>query len=283
MNKSKLLFFLFVILMFTKLFGQQADTCQAKIKWFPSSLNIQPFTANFLEPRAGVSYLVNADRLRLDIGTSHDLYRITWNNKTLSFGGDLFTFTRLRSEANFKFPVETIDYFFGINSGYKIIDDNEEYGFRFRLSHISAHLVDGRFDELNLDWRNNLLPFVYSREFVELFPFYKIDNFRGYVSFTYLFHVIPANIGKEIYQVGFDYYLVSFLGKNISPFIADDYKINKTENYNGNNIFMIGIKFGRYTGQGFSIIYSYYSGKSIHGEYYDMNEYYSSIGINLDL
>ncbi len=277
-------FFLsFILTVFFITAFNQYSPAQTKTEWFPSGLNIQPFTANFLEPRAGVSYLLNQKKLRLDIGTSHDIYKMSWGDKTLSFGADLFTFTRLRSESDFKFPVETIDYFFGINSGYKITDGDTQYGFRFRLSHISAHLVDGRFNEQDFTWRDNLLPFVYSREFVELFPFYKIDNFRGYIGLTYLFHVIPSNIGRGIYQAGFDYYLDSYFGKNISPFIADDYKINKTEEYNGNNTFMLGIKFGRYDGKGFSIIYTYYSGKSVHGQYYDLNEYYSSLGINLDL
>ena len=275
--RTKVILSLFLIFYSVSIFSQ------TKEEWFPSGLNIQPFTANLLEPRAGFSSLINQSRVRLDIGTSRDIFRIEKNNSVLSFGADLFTFTRLRNEAHFKFPVETIDYFFGVNSGYKIIDNNSEYGFRFRLSHISAHIVDGRFDVQSFGWRNDLLPFVYSREFVEIFPFYKTGDLRVYAGLTYLFHVIPDGIGRGIYQVGFDYYYTSFPLKGITPFVANDFKITKTEKYNGNNIFVAGIKFGNNNGNGFSILYSHYSGKSIHGEYYNINENYSSIGINLDL
>lgn len=256
---------------------------QTKVEWFPAGLNIQPFTANFLEPRAGTSYLLNEKRLRLDIGTSSDIYRIESGNSVLSFGGDLFTFTRLRSENNFRFPVETIDYFFGLNSGYKITEGDRQYGFRFRLSHISAHLVDGRYDSPSNSWRENLKPFVYSREFIEFFPFYKIGGFRTYAGLTYLFHVIPNNIGRGIYQLGFDYYFPSLISKNISPFFADDFKVSSAGKFYGNNILCGGIKFGKYDSKGFSILLSYYSGKSVHGEYYNINESYASFGINLDL
>ena len=256
---------------------------QTKEEWFPSKLNIQPFTANLLEARSGANYLLSQKKLRLDIGSSQDIYRIESGNSVLSFGADIFTFTRLRSENNFRFPVETIDYFFGVNSGYKIIKDNVQYGFRFRLSHISAHLVDGRYDGASNTWRENLIPFVYSREFVELFPFYKIDSFRMYAGLTYLFHVIPNTIGKGIYQIGLDYYLPSLISKNISPFFADDFKISRIDKFFGNNIFKAGIKFGKYDSNGFSIVFGYYSGKSIHGLFYYLSEHYATIGINIDL
>ena len=275
MRKLLILSFLFFISSFIQ--------SQTKEIWFPNGLNIRPFTANILEPRAGVSYLINQDKLRLDIGTSSDIYKIVSKNHILSFGADIFTYTRLRSENNFRFPVETIDYFFGLNSGYKVLDGNKQYGFRFRFSHISAHLVDGRFDKTSGEWRDSLQPFVYSREFFELLPFYQINSLRFYAGMTYLFHVIPSTIGREIYQAGFDYFADSFISKNISPFIADDFKLSKLDTYSGNNIFMAGIKFGKYNGKGFSLIYSYISGKSIQGELFNLNESYSSIGFNVDL
>ncbi len=270
--------FSFILCMFSAaLFGQ------TKTAWFPSGLNIRPFTANTLETRVGSLYLLNQKRLQLNIGTSSDIYREEYGDKTLSFGADMFTFTRLRSENNFRFPVETIDYFFGVNFGYKIVKEDKQYGFRLRVSHISAHIVDGRYNAADASWRDNLLPFVYSREFIEAMPFYQIGTFRGYAGFTYLFHVIPNVIGKEIYQAGFDYYWTSFPSKVFTPFVAYDFRVNKIEKYTGNNTLMAGIKFGRYDANGFSVILSYYSGKSIHGEYFNLSEHYASFGINMDL
>lgn len=279
---AAILKYVIMVLLLSAFYCTQANS-QTNGEWFPSGLNIRPFTANILEARDGVSYLTNADKLRLDIGTSNDIYRISRDNSVLSFGADLFTFTRLRSENNFRFPVETIDYFFGLNSGYKIIDGDNKYGFRFRFSHISAHLVDGRFDKSSGSWLSNYQPFVYSREFFELLPFYQFNTLRVYAGMTYLIHVIPDGIGKEIYQAGFDYYFTLFPLKSIVPFAADDFKLSQIGSYFGNNIFMAGIKFGEYNRKGFKIYYSYTSGKSIHGELYNIFENYSSVGFNFDL
>ncbi len=269
--------FLFNVILISSIFAQ------SKGEWFPAQLNIQPFTANFIEPRAGFSYLPARKDIELDIGTSSDIYHYINENYVLSFGADLFTYTRLRGESHFYFPVDAVDYLFGINAGYKIHKLNKEYGFRFRLSHISAHFVDGHYDgSLNV-WRNNRKPQVYSREFIELFPFYKINTLRFYIGLTYLFHVTPKDFGKGIYQAGFDYYFNSLISKNISPFIAYDFKLDNIGKYFGNNIISAGIKFGKYDSKGFSISFNYFSGKSIHGEYYNINEDYTTVGINLDL
>jgi len=256
---------------------------QTKSIWFPSGMNIQPFTANFLEPKAGFAYLLAREEIRLDIGTSADIFLYSNGNKHLSFGADLFTYTRLRGRSSFHFPVETIDYLFGINSGYKVVDENTEYGFRFRFSHISAHLVDGAFDNSIKDWRNGRVPRTYSREFFELFPYYKFSSFRIYSGFTYLVHVNPDLVGKFIYQVGFDYFADRIIAGVATPFLAYDFKLSEIDKYSGNNIIAAGIKFGEYDSKGISIIFSYYSGKSIHGEYFNLNENYSTLGINVDI
>jgi hypothetical protein len=222
--------------------------------------------------------------LRLDIGTTRDIFLIKSKEETISFGADLFTFTRLRSEDNFKFPVETIDFFFGINAGYKKSVGNSEYGLRFRFSHLSAHLVDGRFDGQTGNWVDGRNPFVFSKEFVELFPYYSVSDFRVYLGLTYIFHVIPDIISKSVYQIGFDYYILPLSSGSITPFVAYDFKLNGiNDKYFGNNIAKLGVKFGSPRSRGFSILFSYISGKSIHGELFDLTENYFNIGFNLDL
>ncbi len=254
---------------------------QCRREWFPSNLNIRPFTANFLEPRAGFSYLLDKREIRLDIGHSEDIFHYKKGRSTLSFGADLFTFTRLTGERDFHFPVTTVDYLFGINAGYKVKKRGREMGLRFRLSHISAHFVDGHFDHRTQVWKDNMVPRVYSREFVELFPYYRIRGFRLYAGLTYLFHTTPKDVGRGIYQFGFDYYMRR-LHLPFTPYLAYDFKLMKISKYSGNHIAMAGIKFGRYNSRGFSLYFAYYAGKSIHGEYYDVNENYASVGFGLD-
>ena len=270
---------LVIILVFSvNLYSQQTK------EWFPEDLNIQPFTSNLLEPRNGFMIALGEDWLRLDIGTSRDILQLKSDKETISFGVDLFTFTRLRSDDNFKFPVETIDYFFGINAGFNKHDGDKEYGLRIRFSHLSAHLVDGRYDVHSGKWVSGRGPFTFSKEFIEFFPYYRIAGFRVYLGLTYIFSIIPEVINKGIYQVGFDYYILLFSSGSITPFVAYDFKLNGiNDTYFGNNIAKLGVKFGSPLSRGLSILISYISGKSIHGELFDLTENYLNIGFNLDL
>lgn len=257
---------------------------QTETGLFPDKLNIQPFTANILEPRVGVSFQLNNNELRLDIGNSLDIVRFNIDQNThLSIGADFFTFTLLRGEHDFHFPVDAVDYLFGINAGFKKKIDETEIGARFRLSHISSHFVDGHFDFKNEIWRNGLNPRVYSREFLEFIPFYKIDNFRVYGGAAYIFHVDPKYIGKMNYQAGFDWFFENVLFEYAHPFIAYDLKLIDINGFTANNTINAGLKIGHSAGKGISIYYTFYSGKSVHGEYFDFNKNYSAIGFNLDL
>ncbi len=256
---------------------------QEKSLWFPAKLNIQPFTANFLEPNTGFAYMLGKNKIRLDVGTSQDFYQYKNNKSTFSVGADFFTYTRLHGTSEFHFPVEAVDYFFGMNAAYKIKKKKYEYGARLRISHISAHFVDGRFDYSTNYWVDGRHPRVYSREFIEFLPFYKTKGLRFYGGFTYLFHTTPRTIGKGIFQTGFDYYFYPMLKNFVTPFVAYDFKLSQIGKYAGNNIISAGLKIGKVNGRGISILYTYHSGKSIHGEFYDLNENYSTVGFNIDL
>jgi hypothetical protein len=279
-KKINLIFYSILFLFFIP----SISLAQFNHELFPADLNIQPFTANILEPKAGFLFNIDNDKLRLDISTSRDIVKWYDDDETISIGADLFTFTRLRSTDEFKFPVETIDYLFGFNAGYKKqLEGNREFGIRFRLSHISAHLVDGQYDAENQEWREGREPFVFSKEFIELFPYYRFNSLRAYVGFTYIFHIIPKEIKQFNAQIGFDYFVTQFGSENITPFLAYDFKLAGNETYVGNNIFSAGVKFGKWNQRGLSLYYTYISGKSIHGEYYDVNENYSAIGFNFEL
>ena len=271
------------ILLFVLVFSSIAFA-QWQHQLFPSDLNIQPFTANFLEPKAGFLISTDNNKLRLDISTSRDIIHWSDNNSTISIGADVFTFTRLRSTDDFKFPVETIDYLFGINAGYKKqLDGENEIGLRFRLSHISTHLVDGQYDAQSQKWREGRDPFVYSKEFIELFPYYRYQTLRTYIGFTYIFHIIPDELKKVNLQFGFDYFAPQFGTDYLTPFVAYDFKLSGDLKFLGNNIVSVGVKLGNWKQKGLSFYYSYISGKSIHGQLYDLTENYSNIGFNFEL
>ena len=257
---------------------------QTRTEWFPSNLNIQPFAAHFLEPKTGFQYLFDLEKVRIDIGTSQDIIHWLDDDHTFSLGVDFFTYTRARAEADFKFPVETIDYLFGINGGYKFKTEKTEWGARLRFSHISAHLVDGYYDSETQNWIDDYQPFVYSKEFFELTPYYKLYSVRIYVSLTYMIHIVPTNITNGIYGGGFDYYATQLNISAFTPYIGYDFELGGyNDTWFGTNIATAGIKFGHPESRGISIFTSYYSGKSVHGEFYTFNEDYFTIGINFDI
>ncbi len=251
--------------------------------WFPDDLMIEPFAANFLEPRMGSMFEVNQNNLRLEIGSSMDIYRRQLNGDgEFSVGADMFTYTLLRGEKDFHFPVDAVDYLFGINAGYEVSHGASRYGARIRLSHISAHFVDGHFDGTNARWRDGINPLVYSREFIEILSFYSVSDFRIYLGGSYVFHVDPSMLGKDNYQAGIDYYYNGFSESNIFPYAAFDFKVVHLFDYFANATLMIGVKLGQPESKGFRIYFEYYKGKNIHGEYFNSGEEFSAIGFNLE-
>ncbi len=271
----------FVVILILFCFSQL--NAQKKVELFPDSLTIQPFAANTLEPTLGFLFHTSENELRLDIGNSLDFVRVTNCGSTYAFGADLFTYTRLRKEGNFHFPVDAVDYLFGINFSWKMNFDGIEAGARLRLSHISAHMVDGHYENTLNVWKDDQNPRVYSREFFELMPYLKFNNIRIYAGITYIFHIDPDFLKKDNYQLGFDYFAPVELFGVIYPYLGYDLKLIHPDAYTANNSIVAGFKFGKKYGRGISLYFQYYSGHSVHGEYFDKKVDYSAIGINLDL
>lgn len=259
-------------------------SAQSRTEIFPGRLNIKPFTANILEPKLGFLFQTNNNELRLDIGNSADFVWIPFNDGSiLSFGADLFTFTLLESEGDFHFPVIAVDYLFGINAGYKTYINDLEIGGRFRLSHISAHFVDGHFDGVHYKWENDQNPRVYSKEFIELIPYLSYDDLRIYFGLTYNIHIDPAHLGKDNYQCGIEYFMNDLLSPEITPFAGYDLRVIHIDKYTANHSISAGVKLGKADRNGVSIYFNYYKGNNIHGEFFDFKSEYSALGINLDL
>lgn len=236
-------------------------------------LLFKPLIANPYEPRIGAMYQFNDKKLRLDIGVSYDILKIAEDtNRTITLGADFFTFTRLRSEANFKFPVETSDYFFGIN--FNIKDTIFSYPFysRLRLSHISSHLVDG--------WSENGifkdLPIVYSREFIDLAIAFDLSFYRIYGGINFVFSTIPSDAEKFILQFGIDRELE--ISDNIIIQTGLD---NKVFQNRSQSAYQIGIAFKTSNKIKISTSLYYFNGATIHGAFYKKYDNYYAIGFQL--
>ncbi len=240
-------------------------------------LLFQPLFANPLESRVGTFYQFDINKLRLDIGASVDLIRTQISvNEELTFGSDFMNYTRLRHDGRLKFPVETADYYFGINSAYKLNYNDTPISLRLRIAHISSHVIDGLADSITLTKE----PFVYSREFFDFVAAINLKNFRLYTGTTVIFSTLPKNILRFNPQLGFEYKYN--LGNKYELIAGYDFKlVGYDATLFGQNSLQLGVLKLMSNNNGiFSGLY-YYSGKSIHGMFYKDYDQYLGAGFQL--
>jgi hypothetical protein len=256
----------------------------SNFEFLPSSNLFEPVKASILEAKNGIIKDISKNNLQLNIGISADLCKWIINNQSISIGADFFTYSGLRSESNFKFPVDAIDYFFGVNFNYKKLFGQNSLIGRLRVSHISAHLEDGHIYS-----RSDTIftPFVFSREFVDLSCGYdywllKYFKLKNIISVNILFHSIPNDFGILSLQYGFEFRY--FLGSYFSVYISNELKLQNVsnENYLNENL-ETGIRFGKINSRGFSLSFNYYDGRDYKGQYYKNYLNYKAIGFNVDI
>jgi len=231
-------------------------------------LLFKPLFANPFEARVGSFYMSEEKKLRLDIGTSFDFVKFTVDSNEAALGADFFTYTRLRYDGRFKFPVETSDYYFGLNYSMKL-PFLYQSAVRFRAAHISSHLVDGYV--VNDTFMQK--PIVYSREFLELTYSGKWKQLRYYLGLNYIFSTIPKDPNRIIPQIGFDYERpfcdwLSFV-------FGMDYKLVGIDDiWQGTTSAQLGLTFYTYKHYGIFVGAYMFKGRSIHGQFYrDIDDY----------
>ena len=250
---------------------------------FPQNkLLFTPLSANVFEPRVGALYQFQDKKLRLDIGTSVDLIELLKNEDTeIRFGTDFFTFTRLRSEGRMKFPVETSDYFFGVNFSNKFKYQGLDLSSRLRIAHISSHLVDGLSNDGNFD----RLPFVYSREFVDYVVAADINGFRPYAGFDFVFSTKPKDVNKVIPQLGIEFQLKTLKTATrdfLEIRLAYDFKLTGYEQtYLPVHSVELNFFFPTSENIGIALNLNGYTGPSMHGMFYKDKDRYISTGFQI--
>ncbi|MFH1050206.1 MAG: DUF1207 domain-containing protein [bacterium] len=264
-----------LLLITTFLFTLQILPAQNKLLFTPLS-------ANVFEPRVGAMYQFDDEKLRLDIGTSVDLLEIYKNdNSEIRFGTDFFTFTRLRSEGRLKFPVETSDYFFGVNFSNKFKYNGLDMSSRLRVAHISSHLVDGLSDEGKFD----KMPFVYSREFIDFVLAADIKGFRPYAGVNFVFSTQPKDVNTLIPQFGLEF-PVKTLKTATKDFLelklSYDFKLGGNEHkYLPIHSVQVSCLFLTWEKMGVSLNVNGYTGPSMHGMFYRDIDRYISTGFQI--
>jgi hypothetical protein len=234
----------------------------------PGRLNFQPLIAGQFEPRLGLTRLVEERRLRLDIGNSVDIFTSHLRpelSERMTVGADFFTWSSLRQTANFHFPVDAVDYLFGMNSAYeRNLNDKFSGALRIRWSHISAHLVDG--SPVQNETSGGSSKYIYSREYFELIGALRYrDALRVYAGGQYIYHVDPSIFGKISLQWGVEAAAASFPVAWMNPYVAYDCRLIETNVFTTSHSLQAGIKFGSPRGSNLDIFLSFYHGISQQG------------------
>ncbi len=249
--------------------------------------------ADPLEPRIAVMPWLDEEFLQLDIGTSADLYRSKGGR--FAFGIDFGTYSLLGREDNFKFPVDTIDYLFGVSFTWKHSLEKADLPFddlsaRLRISHISAHFEDGHYDEEADKWIDEEkspfgIPFTYSREFINLVFALSTEKHRLYLGYQYLFHTIPDDISRHSLQAGVE------IATPGNTYLAADFKLlpewnnelDRTDGFRGTWNLQAGWRLKGLGLENIRLAYNYFNGMSRHGMYFYDSESYSTLGVIVDL
>lgn len=268
------------VLLISFVLSTLAYSTETGFSFTSAPLLFKPLVANTFEPRLGLLWHSNNNRLRLDIGNSVDLVQYNFDDpkKHLTIGSDFFTYTLLQGEKNFHFPVDAVDYFFGFNVNFIDSIHSGILSARLRLSHISAHFVDGHYDGFNGIWKDGLSPRVYSREFFDLTIGYNpIENFRGYFGTLYIWHIDPSTLTTFYGYFGAEYH--QSISSLFDGYTA--YQFTATGLLPRHEL-QIGVKLGNWTSRGTKLFFMYHTGNSIHGEYFDRRDEYSGVGFNVD-
>jgi hypothetical protein len=102
-------------------------------------------------------------------------------------GLEALVWSRLRVLSDFRFPVETADYFFGMFFQW----GESDYGWRARIGHISSHIVDGTDTGIVGGSSSK-----YSREFVEIMrqnPWGDHYNILWNIGLRFYFHQVTKS------------------------------------------------------------------------------------------
>ena len=263
------------------IFGKASTGKYDSLYFFTSNTVYVPVEASIIEAKNGVTKFIDSKYLTLNIGVSFDLIGLKAKKNTFSFGIDFFTFSNLRSEDNFKFPVDAIDYLFGVNFNLKRnLSERNVLTSRFRISHISSHFEDGHIYE-----RTDTIftPYVFSKEFLELSVMsnYRINNelyLKSMLGINYIFHAIPDEISSFSGQLGLElrYYITKFLNFYISNDVILA-SVNSVSNLNES--FETGLSFGNINSRALSLYFDYYDGQDYKGQYYGKYLNYTGLGL----
>ncbi len=286
MRKLFTYFFLFIIIIQAG-FSQSKDS--VKFEFLPKGLVFLPLKAGIDEPRMGLLYYSATTNLKVDIGNSVDVFGFNFasSKERITVGAEFMAYAYVTSYLDSRMQIDAIDGFFGGNIVYSKANNTGRYVLRFRYIHNSAHLVDGHWSSGQPGDKGYQFPAAYGNNYGELlFVREQIFNF----SFLRLYGGLSMSTGKNtgykqlekyLYKAGFEYSFLNLFGKAFgideNIFCAANFDIKGIPKYIVNQNYLLGVKFGIWSGKGVVFYASYYNGGDVFSQYF--NERVSRFGI----
>ena len=262
--------------------------------FLPGRILVNPFAANYQEPRVGLRKELGTSHLKIDIGSTLDVVEYTIStekSKKVRAGIDFFTYALSTSAEGRRLQIDAVDWLFGGHASYQALNDDAVFSLRLRIIHSSAHFIDGHFDNTTGTWKNGIAPIPFTRDFVELIGAYEHQwsgiSLMVYSGFSYATLIRPENIRRVTTLHGIEAHTTSMLGtvfgRPFSAFIADNLSLVGIPSYVGTNNLEFGVKFGEWSGSGVRLYLSYYSGLTVFSQYYNIREEQWGLGFTFDV
>lgn len=270
-----------------------ASPSEATVQFLPGGTLFKPLVANPQEPRVGVRKEIGTSRLKLDIGSMLDFVQIPLDARgtvNVRIGADFFTYALTTSAQGLRLQVDAVDGFFGGHIVMRAQEGPGTLALRLRLMHLSAHLIDGHFDNATGQWKNGQLPIPFTKDFGELLAAYAIPvdglPLLVYSGIGYATLVRPTDVQRLMSLHGFELRtgdsFATVFGKPFELYAAYNLTLTGVPAYVGTNVIETGVKFGRWDDIGIKLYVNYASGLEFFSQYYNVRRSMGGIGFTLD-
>ncbi|HTP12315.1 MAG TPA: DUF1207 domain-containing protein [Bacteroidota bacterium] len=284
-----------LVMAFAQISFPQVSTTTQDDRWqfLPGGTMFKPLVANPQEPRVGVRKEIGSSRLKLDIGSMVDFVQFAANDSgtlRLRMGADFFTYALTTSAQGLRLQVDAVDGFFGGHIVMRCDDGPRSFTLRLRLLHLSAHLIDGHFDNATGQWKNGQLPIPFTKDFGELTAAYEFplawSRCLVYSGFNYATLVRPTDIKRIMTLHGIELRtrdnFATVLGKPFALYTAYNITLTGVPSYIGTNVVEAGVKFGRWDDIGLKFYVNYVSGLEFFSQYYNVRRNMGGLGFAVD-
>ncbi len=266
-----------LVMLLPATLAAQVDT--SRWTWFPDRVLFTPLVASHEEPWMGIGQEIGSSRMNVGIGNSVEALEYSTGHDTVRASVLFFASALANDYRGYRLKIDAADGTFGLGFSYH---NGSPFSVRFRALHLSAHLVDGHYNDDTGVWRDGKTPFPFSRNYGELIAAYQMQpgpfELRLYGGTSYAPIVKPAQIrawtgilGWEIRTHGRPHW-----------YLAHHFFLMGTPVTIGTNTVAAGLKFGYWRERGFRLFIAYKSGWDSYGEYYNVRRESVSAGFAFD-